>query len=54
VSVNDKPKCDAEQKRAETIDVMLRGVKAICETVDSLSRRMDAFEESKTKSCCNK
>jgi hypothetical protein len=40
------------QKENEVSNV--RGVKALCAGVDAISRRMDAFEESKAKSCCNK
>jgi hypothetical protein len=48
VSNDDKPTCDAAQKRRdETLDLMLEGVKALCAGADALERRMDAFEESK-------
>jgi hypothetical protein len=49
-NVNDKPKCDADQKRRdETLDVMMKGVSALCASVDGLSRRMDAFEREKAE-----
>jgi hypothetical protein len=49
-NVNDKPKCDAEQKRRdETIDLMLKGVASLCAGVDGLARRVDAFEREKAE-----
>jgi hypothetical protein len=46
----DNPKCDADQKRRdETIDVMMKGVSALCAGVDAISRRMDAFEREKAE-----
>jgi hypothetical protein len=43
-------KCDEERRMDEQLDVMLRACKAVqdlCQRADRLSRRMDAWEESK-------
>jgi hypothetical protein len=53
-NVNDKPKCDAYQKRMdEKLDVVLEGIGAICETLEDFAHRVDAIERqaatSKTK-----
>jgi hypothetical protein len=49
-NVNGKPKCDADQKRRdETLDVMMKGVSALCAGVDALSRRLDSFDREKAE-----
>ena len=50
MSNDDKPTCDAAQKRRdETLDLMLEGVKALCAGADALKRRMDAFDREKAE-----
>jgi hypothetical protein len=46
VSNDDKPTCDADQKREGIINALAEAAAQLCEGVNALERRMDAFAES--------